>query len=127
MDDDNLQNQQQSGDSQAYSQQNPSAQSGQPVIGGKPPKKTMPFLIGVIVVGVLIIGIFLFAALSGGDSGPNAPDAPSPSDPISPNGPQPAQPLDVEQSSNAISEDLGSLNDDVDLPRDQLSDDNLDL
>lgn len=105
----------------------PQPSTPSPVVSGPTPTKNMKFFIGVIIAGILLIIAFLVVAFAGSGNKPTPPNSPDPSNPVNPEGPQPANSLDVEQSSNAISEDLGGLNDDVDLPPEQLSDDNLDL
>lgn len=83
-------------------------------------------IVGVVVVGLVILIAVLF----------NLPQTPKKQTPQSQDtsethtetdGPQPATAVSTEQDNNAVSQEIGNLNDDHDFPADQLSDDNLEL
>lgn len=100
--------------------------SGQSFSGGAKPKNKLPLIIAAGVAGVFVILIILAVVIY--NRSPSAPEQEQQQTPtVDPEGPQAATPLDVENTDNSITQDLGSINDDNELPADQLSDDNLNL
>lgn len=102
-------------------QQNPTQQ---------PPKKSQKTLVIVsIVVGVLIgLAIIIALVANSGNKTANQSQQAQPQD----NSTQaeilePAQSVEVEQTSNSLSQDLSSLDDEKDLPADSLDDKTLGL
>ncbi len=85
----------------------------------------------LIIAGALIglltlIIIILIVLLATGDKAP-APAKETTSETSQSQGPQPASAIDIEQTNNAISQDISGLNDDQDFPADKLNDKNLKL
>lgn len=84
-----------------------------------------PFIIGGVIAGILLLVVIgVVVALSNGKK--PVQQAPQ-EDTSKPEGPQAATAVDVEQSNNAISQDISSVNDDQDFPTDELDDKSLGL
>ncbi len=107
--------------------------------GGVPPKvnyagaPTMPtpksadkkrlIVLGLIIVVAVAILLYVLVKSTGNKSTPPATTTTSDQS----QGPQPATALGIEQASNAISQDISSLHDDVDFPPNALKDASLGL
>ncbi|MBA3758253.1 hypothetical protein H0X10_01305 [Candidatus Saccharibacteria bacterium] len=85
----------------------------------KPSKKKLFILIGT---GVGLLGLLVvIAVLVGGSEKKPTPQTATTNDAKS-ELLEPAKALDIEQTNNAISQDMSNLNNDKDFPADQLSD-----
>lgn len=93
--------------------------------GGSGSKKKLLIIIAASVAAIFLILIILAVVMSNDGTPTQEQEQQTPT--VDPEGPQPATPLDVENTDNSITQDLSSLNDDNELPPDQLSDDNLNL
>jgi hypothetical protein len=102
--------------------QQPSFQSPKPL---KSSKRKFVIMAAVlfVTVGVLVV---LFN-LPDGKKKPSTQTQDSTETHTDAEGPLPATAVTTEQDNNAVSQEIGNLNDDQDFPTDQLSDDNLGL
>lgn len=101
--------------------QQPSFQPPKPL---KSSKRKFVILAGVVFVAVGILVVVFNLPSQKKTPPPSQDTADSHSDA---EGPRPATAVTTEQDNNAISQEIGNLNDDQDFPTDQLSDENLDL
>lgn len=93
----------------------------QPVASQQGPSrgKRIVIVVAVLVITLLVIGAIVVMVL--GTAKEDEPTATS-KETNSTAGLQPATAVGVEQANNSISQDLGSMNDDEDLPADALDD-----
>lgn len=92
----------------------------------QPPKKSSmkkPLIIGGALLGILAIVTVLAIVLSGG----KGQQAPTQQQADQPQGPQPAQAIDVEQTNNAINQDVTRFDNTKDFPDNMLDDSSLGL
>ena len=80
-------------------------------------------VLGLIIVVAVAILLYVLVKSTGNKSTPPATTTTSDQS----QGPQPATALGIEQASNAISQDISSLHDDVDFPPNALKDASLGL
>lgn len=94
---------------------------------GAPKRNRLPFIIAGVVVGLLLIVTFIVVLTSKDKPAPTAKPQVSTSDTTGSSFLRPATAIDVEQTSNSVSQDLSGLNDDSDFPANKLDDKALNL
>ncbi len=87
----------------------------------------LALVIGLIVSLLLLVAIISAVFVLGSQKKTPTPAANPDEQTVEPEGPQPATAVDTEQTNNAISQDITSVNDDKDLPANQLDDRTLGL
>lgn len=92
--------------------------------GFKIPKRP---LIAGIVGAVLVIILIIVALIAGGGGDKTGQDKPSTDNSALTPALQPAQSVELEQTNNALSQDLSGLDDEKDLPNNSLEDQTLGL
>ncbi len=101
----------------------PSAQPPQPLKRSKRPFLVISGMATLLVLVVLGIAVYL----SHNKKTPEVQTQNTPKSTNNPQGPQPATAVSTEQANNAISQEIGNLNDDHDFPDSQLTDNTLKL
>lgn len=108
----------------------PATVVGAPVASPSYQRKSGPSKLVIIVIAgvvlVLVIGIIALVATSGSNKKANTKDQTS-TDTTQSQSLLPAQPIDLEQTNNAISQDISGLDDEKDFPAKSLDDKTLNL